>query len=215
MTGMMLLFSLLMWLLAPWQQSERRALGLNGALTLDGSRPIMDNARVTVWDFTWTRGVPEAMERTTSNAIWVSIAPVAGQAVYWPKGAVRQAAPSSGADARSIVVALKDSPPSTMENKSAYPNAFPRPAATKLLENDRVIMWDYTWTPGQPTPMHFHDKDALVVYLKNGALKSTTPDGKSIVNPLTVGKTTFNARDRVHTETLVEGESRAIITELK
>ena len=27
--------------------------------------------------------------------------------------------------------------------------------------------------------------------------------------------TTFNARDRVHTETLVEGESRAIITELK
>ena len=102
-----------------------------------------------------------------------------------------------------------------MENKSAYPNAFPRPAARKLLENDRVIMWDYTWTPGQPTPMHFHDKDALVVYLKNGALKSTTPDGKSVVNPLTVGKTTFNARDRVHTETLVEGESRAIITELK
>ncbi len=87
----------------------------------------MDNARVTVWDFTWTRGVPEAMERTTSDAIWVSIAPVAGQAVYWPKGAVRQAAPSSGAAARSIVVALKDSPPSTMENKSAYPNAFPRP----------------------------------------------------------------------------------------
>jgi hypothetical protein len=102
-----------------------------------------------------------------------------------------------------------------MENKSGYPNAFPRPGSRKILENERVIIWDYTWTTGQPTPMHFHDKDALVVYLKNGALKSTTPDGKSVVNPLTVGKTTFNARDRVHTETLVEGESRAIITELK
>lgn len=216
MTRMMLFLTLLTLFLAPWQQQpERRNPGVNDELTLDGTRPIMDNARVTVWDFTWTRGVPGAMERTTSNAIWVSIAPVEGQAVYWPKGAVRQATPSSGAAARSIVVALKDSPPSTMENKSAYPNAFPRPAAKKVLENDRVIVWDYTWTSGQATPMHFHDKDALVVYLKNGALKSTTPDGKSVVNPLTVGKTTFNARDRVHTETLVEGESRAIITELK
>jgi hypothetical protein len=91
---------------------------------------------------------------------------------------------------------------------------LPEARLQKILETS-VIIWDYTWTTGQPTPMHFHDKDALVVYLKDGALKSTTPDGKSVVNPLTVGKTTFNARDRVHTETLVEGESRAIITELK
>ena len=80
MTAMTLLFSLLMLFLAPWpQQNERRNAGGrsgNDELTLDGARPIMDNARVTVWDFTWTRGVPEAMERTTSNAIWVSIAPV-------------------------------------------------------------------------------------------------------------------------------------------
>ena len=213
MAAMMLVFSLLIWLLAPGQQRERPSS--IDALTLDGARPIMDNARVTVWDFTWTRGVPEVMERTTSNAIWVSLAPVEGQVVYWPKGSVRRAAASENAPARSIVVNLKDSAPATMENKSGYPNAFPRPGSKKVLENDRVIIWDYTWTTGQPTPMHFHDKDALVVYLKNGALKSTTPDGKSVVNPLTVGKTTLNARDRVHTETLVEGESRAIITELK
>ena len=209
---MMPVLSLLLMLLTPWQ---RERPGVNNALTLDGARPIMDNARVTVWDFTWTRGVPEAMERTTSNAIWVSVAPVEGQTVYWPNGAVRRAAPSAAAPARSIVISLKDSAPSTNENKSGVPNAFPRPGARKLLENDRVIVWDFTWTPGQPTPVHFHDKDALVVYLKNGALRSTTPDGKSTVNTLTVGKTTFNARDRVHTETLIEGESRAIITELK
>jgi hypothetical protein len=209
---MVCLLSLMMFLLVPGQQRERPS-SLD-ALTLDGARPIMDNARVTVWDLTWTRGVPEVMERTTSNAIWVSIAPVEGQVVYWPKGSVRRA-PASDTPARSIVINLKDSAPAIMENKSGYPNAFPRPGSRKVLENDRAVIWDYTWTTGQPTPMHFHDKDALVVYLKNGALKSTTPDGKSVINPLTVGKTTLNARDRVHTETLVEGESRAIITELK
>jgi hypothetical protein len=210
---MAFLLSLMMFLLAPGQQrTQPSALDV---LTLDGSHPIMDNARVTVWDLSWSRGVPEVMERTTTNAIWVSVAPNEGQVVYWPRGSVRRAAASESATARSIVVSLKDSPPATMENKSGYPNAFPRPGSRKILENERVIIWDYTWTTGQPTPVHFHDKDALVVYLRNGALKSTTPDGKSVVNPLTVGKTTFNARDRVHTETLVEGESRAIITELK
>jgi hypothetical protein len=210
---MAFLLSLMMFLLAPGQQrTQPSALDV---LTLDGSHPIMDNARVTVWDLSWSRGVPEVMERTTTNAIWVSVAPNEGQVVYWPRGSVRRAAASENATARSIVVSLKDSPAATMENKSGYPNAFPRPGSRKILENERVIIWDYTWTTGQPTPVHFHDKDALVVYLRNGALKSTTPDGKSVVNPLTVGKTTFNARDRVHTETLVEGESRAIITELK
>ena len=210
---MAFLLSLMMFLLAPGQQrTQPSALDV---LTLDGSHPIMDNARVTVWDLSWSRGVPEVMERTTTNAIWVSVAPNEGQVVYWPRGSVRRAAASESATARSIVVSLKDSPPATMENKSGYPNAFPRPGSRKILENERVIIWDYTWTTGQLTLVHFHDKDALVVYLRNGALKSTTPDGKSVVNPLTVGKTTFNARDRVHTETLVEGESRAIITELK
>ena len=77
------------------------------------------------------------------------------------------------------------------------------------------MVWDYTWTFGQATAMHFHDKDALVVYLKDGQVKSTTPDGRSDVTPRKVGLVAFNARARVHTETLVEGESRAIITEFK
>jgi hypothetical protein len=32
--------------------------------------------------------------------------------------------------------------------------------------------------------MHFHDKDIVVVYRYDGSLKSTTPDGKSVVNRL-------------------------------
>jgi hypothetical protein len=63
--------------------------------------------------------------------------------------------------------------------------------------------------------MHFHDKDVVVVYLGTGTLRSTTPDGKAVDNKWKPGDTRFNLRDRVHTETLVEGELRAIITELK
>jgi hypothetical protein len=84
-----------------------------------------------------------------------------------------------------------------------------------VLDNDRVVVWDYTWTLGEPTPVHFHDKDVVVVYLENGSLRSTTPDGKSVVNDYSEGATRFNLRDRVHSETLVTGRQRAIIVELK
>jgi len=101
-------------------------------------------------------------------------------------------------------------------NTSGYPNAFPRPGKNvKVYEDARVIVWDYTWAPGVPTPMHFHDKDVVVIYLGNGSLKSTTLDGKSVVSKWAPGDTRFNRRERVHTETLIEGQLRAIITELK
>jgi hypothetical protein len=208
------LLTLLTGLLAPGLQRERPSG--NHELTLDSARPVIDNQRTTVWDLSWTKGVPAGMERTSTNALWISVAPSPGTVVYWPKGAERRAAQSPNAPARTVVIDLKDQPaPAKLENKSGFPNAFPRPGSKKVFENDRIVVWDYTWTPGLATPMHFHDKDVVVVYLKDGALKSTTPDGKSTVNTLIVGKTTFNARDRVHTETLIEGESRAIITEFK
>jgi hypothetical protein len=213
MMAFLSLLALLTALLAPGLQRERPSG--NDELTLDSARPLIDNPRTRVWDLSWTKGVPANMERTSTNALWISVAPTPGTVVYWPKGAERRAAQSSGTPAHMVVVDIKDAPAGTLENKSGFPNAFPRPGSKKILENDRVVVWDYTWTLGQPTAMHFHDKDALVVYLKKGAVKSTTPDGKSDVTLRTEGKTAFNARARVHTETLVEGESRAIITEFK
>lgn len=110
---------------------------------------------------------------------------------------------------------LKDKAVAPLENRTGYPLAFPRPNVKKVLENDRVIVWDYTWTPGVPTPMHFHDKDVVVIYLEDGALRSTDPKGASVINPHYFGFTKWNARDRVHTEELTQGKGRAIITELK
>ncbi len=114
-----------------------------------------------------------------------------------------------------MVINLKDHPVPPIANTTGYPLAFPRPGSKKILENARVIVWDYTWQPGVATPMHFHDKDVVVVFLEDGDLKSTTPDGKDTVNSYASGTVRFNTRDRSHTETLVRGKQHAIITELK
>lgn len=113
------------------------------------------------------------------------------------------------------MIDLKDHPVAPIGNTSGYPLAFPRPGSKKIFENERVIVWDYTWMLGVATPMHFHDKDVVVVFLEDGDLSSTTPDGKVTVNSFKPGAVRFSPRDRIHTETLVRGKQRAIITELK
>jgi hypothetical protein len=165
--------------------------------------PVIDNERVIVWDTT------SALPPAQHDFVAVSLSRK-GTAVFGRKGQV-----PAKAGAHTVVIELKDHAVTALANTSGLPLAFPRPHVRKLFENDRIVVWDYAWHAGVATPMHFHDKDALVVHEANGVLKSTTPDGKSVDNTYKTGDIRFNARDRAHTELLVSGKAHAVITELK
>jgi hypothetical protein len=165
--------------------------------------PIIDNERVTVWDTT------SALPPATHDFIAVSLTKK-GTAILGHKGEV-----PGEAGARTIVIELKDHPEAPIPNTTGYPNAFPRPRVVKLLENDKVTVWSYRWNPGEPTPLHFHDKDVVVVYEEDTALKSTTPDGKGVVNEYKFGDVRFNRGNRSHSELLVKDTGSAVMTELK
>ena len=187
-------------------EARRSAFGAEAAAPAGG--PLIDNDRVTVWDIT---AVDPNSPKPQGDSVWISLARP-GEAFVKSKGASADAASLGG---RAILIDLKDKRVPPLANRSGYPNAFPRPGVKKLAETDRVIVWDYTWTPNVPTPMHFHDKDVVVTYVETGALKSTTPDGQSSANEFSFGTVRYNARDRVHTEVLTTAKARAIITELK
>ena len=168
-----------------------------------GAEPVIDNERVTVWDT--TQPLPPAPH----DFVAVSLTRK-GTAYFGHSGST-----PGKAGVRTVVIELKDHPVPPLANTTGYPLAFPRPHVRKLLENDKVVVWDYTWRLHEPTPMHFHDKDALVVFEATGPLQSTTPDGKSTVNDYKFGDIRFNGRDRTHTELLLHGAQHAVITELK
>lgn len=178
-------------------------LALAVATTSYGAEPVLDNERVTVWDT--TAPLPAAQH----DFVAVSLSHK-GTAKFGAKGDV-----AGKTGTRTVVIELKDHSLPSIPNTSGYPLAFPRPNAKMLLENDKVVVWDYVWRPGKPTPMHFHDKDALVVFEATGALQSTSPDGKHVLNDHHDGQIKFSPRDRTHTEVLVRGRARAVIIELK
>jgi hypothetical protein len=198
----------------------------------EAAKPVIDNERVAVFDVTLAKGqaIPArprgfdvvkvylaggTIRTTQPDGKSIVVTRSAGDAVFEPKGMAVGEELVSGDPAREIVIELKDHKVEPMQNTSGYPNAFPRPGSKRLIENDRVAVWDYSWRLGLPTAMHFHDKDVVVIYLENGILRSITPDGESVDNNYPAGSIRFNLRKRAHYEQLTSGAQRAIITELK
>ena len=176
------------------------------ARTASAAWSPLDSPRVRVWA---DRGSEPASGKLPSIRITLD-----GKVEYRAAGAPA-ASKTASPGGYVVVIELKDAKVAPLPNTTKYPLAFPRPSVKKVLENDRVLIWDYSWTAGAPTPMHYHDKDVVVTYLEDGALRSTDPNGQAVINEHYFGFTKLNSRDRVHTEELIKGKGRAIIVEMK
>jgi hypothetical protein len=198
----------------------------------EDAKPVIDNARVAVFDMTLAKGQPILAQPRGFDVVKVYLAGgmirtaqpdgkskivtrSAGDAVFEPRGMAAGEELVSGDPAREIVIELKDYKAEPIPNTSGYPNAFPRAGSKKLIDNNRVTVWNYSWKPGVPTVMHFHDKEVVVIYLENGILRSIAPDGKIVDNDYSTGAIRFNLGNRAHSEQLISGAQRAIITEFK
>src|SRR5262245_5981744 len=98
--------------------------------------------------------------------------------------------------------------------KDAQP-AFPREGAAKGIDSERVVFWDHTWTPGKPTPMHFHDKDRVEVFVTGGTLRIRTADGKTETQTVAPWSARFVEGGRSDVEEAVGEPIRAVTIELK
>ena len=196
------------------------------AARADALPPLIDNGRVTVRDVPLSRGQPGPAIRHAGDYVILYVKGgrirgadgksddhASGSAMTGQGGTTSDTA--LDADAHEVVVELKDSPSNTVPNTTGLPPGFPRPGAKKVFENDKVKVWNYTWLPGKPTPMHFHNTEVVVVYLGNGDIAATTPDGKKTVTHHNPGDIVFNLANRSHSEELVQGDMSGIMLELK
>ncbi len=60
----------------------------------------------------------------------------------------------------------------------SFPPAYPRPNATKIIDNDRINALEVYWPKDQPTPLHTHTIDQFSITLRGGLLRVGTADGK-------------------------------------
>lgn len=193
--------------------------------------PVIDNSRVTVFDITLARDKPwkppqhldfaemvlvgGKLTTTSPTGASTTTARKSGDLVFVPRGEAATLQSAANDPVRIIVVELKGPAFSPLPNNSGHPLAFPRPGATKVFENDRVIGWNSTWKLGVPTEIHYHDKDVVIVFTNSGSIKSTPLNGDSTIGDVSFGTVRFSKSDRTHSEELVNGSASAIVLALK
>jgi hypothetical protein len=179
-----------------------------------GAEPksLFENERVIAWRFA----------SGESAALPVRDRHLPGVVVTLANGAVRIVDDVSTVTARDvppasgvILVAIKNFSPGKLEIPSGLIPAFPREGARRVIDSDRVAVWDVSWTKGFKTPPHFHDKDIVAVYLSAGTVRSVALSGETTATPRSAGDTVFLPRDRAHVEECIDGPRRDIIIELK
>jgi len=105
---------------------------------------------------------------------------------------------------------------SLIQAVTTLPPAFPRVGANKILDNDRVQVWNIAWLKGKPSPLHRHVFDLVGVYYEPGDRMIISPDGAKRPVSTNAGDTVFQKADITHIE---EGTSdsplRAVFVEMK
>src|ERR1700744_1010444 len=191
-----------------------------------GAAPVIDNERVTVRETVLNPQQPVSMKRYDTDVVTLFLsdgtlritdAHGAPKVISRKRGDVASTRKDTEAKEevtsrnpmKIVVIELKDHPVPPLSNTTGYPLAFPRPGSRKIFENDRIVAWNYTWTAGVKTPMHYHDKDVVIAYLGNGLLKSVPLAGASDENEHKIGEVRFNRANRTHYEVLEKGSLSA------
>lgn len=117
-----------------------------------------------------------------------------------------------------LLLAQSATPPATprVATPASLPPAYPRPGATKILDTDRVQVWNIAWLKGQPSPLHRHIYDLVGVYYEPGDRMIISPDGARRPVSTKAWDIAFQRKDVTHIEEGVsDAPLRAVFVEMK
>ena len=192
----------------------------------ENARSVLSNDRVNVWQVIWPKGQPTAMHEHPFDQLSVTLSggtvrvtrlgrePVVnhstvGSVAFTSKGTVHTEEGLSDVPQRKIMLELKPSPPTDAVSS-------PREGAVKLLENDRLIAWEFTWKTGQTVPRRQNQLDSVTVFIEGGTISYLPEHGSATYSTKSAGEVVYTPHSqRPQIEQAVRGSPRAVIVELK
>lgn len=201
-----------------------------------GVTQILDNVRVTVWEVNWRHGDAQPVHRHKYDMAgvylrWgpITVTGLDGKAVEGEEFPVprpyfqlkdithREEAHGKPGDPErlAIMVDLKEAMTDMMVIDADEPPAYPRDGARNVLENQRIRMWDYAFTPNGPAVARAYRSDVVEVVVTGGDMRVSMPGGKTETRTLAPKQARYITRGTVQTEQGVSGTPRVIAIELK
>jgi hypothetical protein len=149
-----------------------------------GATKILDNAHLQVWSIAWLKGKPSPLHRHLYDLVGVYYEPgdrmiispegarrpvstTAGEIAFQRKGVTHIEEGISESPLRAVFIEMKDEQPSgrvaTSDDTVPTMGGI---GAKRLLDNERVTVWKYSYGFGMDGPRHRHDRDTVVVWIQ-------------------------------------------------
>jgi hypothetical protein len=150
-----------------------------------GATKILDNQRVQVWKIAWLKGEPSPLHRHIYDLVGVYYEPgdrmiispegtrrpvstAAGEIAFQRKGVTHIEEGTSESPLRAVFIEMKDGEPSgraaTADDTAPTVGGI---GVRRLLDNERVTVWKYSYGLGMDGPRHRHDRDTIVVWIQD------------------------------------------------
>jgi hypothetical protein len=203
------------------------------ALPRPGAMQLLDTPRGTVWDVIYPPGIPTALHRHMTDFVGVELVSTRGTFTD-PDGTVHVVDLARGAmymrnrglthieegvvgqpQRNAMLIELKDGVSPVYRNDTALGAGFPASAAQRIVDNDRVTIWDAHWAPGDAAAPFFQSRDIFLVPIDAGVLRIASPGEPPRDLPLAGGQVLFLPGGHGLTIAAQSGTVRAAVIELK
>jgi hypothetical protein len=193
---------------------------------------LAETNHFVVWDIIWPKGQPTAMHRHVYDQVGTyyqagdrritnldgsarAASTRVGALSNTRKGTTHIEEGISDSPLRAVFIELKnDGPSGAADVSSNHPAMFPRPGAIKVQDDERVTVWDYTWSSSAGRFEFQSRHDTVVVALTGGKMRVGQAGAEASID-LRPGHARVLPRGTIESDTLVEGQPRVMVFELK
>ena len=134
---------------------------------------------------------------------------------YLPKGLTHQEMSTTEPGRHVIVVDIKEKTVPEASNSTNVPTNKYAIYQNKVVDNDRVIIWDCAWSPGSDGVSSFNSRDMFLAFAEGGDLSIATPGQPAKVEHYDAGQAIFLPGGQERTIGSVSGTIHVMLVEVK
>lgn len=196
------------------------------------AKKLFETDRIVVWDIVWPKGYATPLHRHVYDQVGTYYA-TGGRVITTPEGDKRSSTTPIGAlsttkrgtthieegatdpPLRAVFIEMKkDAGSGQQEATAAAAPPWIRDGSKPLLDDERVVVWDYTWKAGAPAAVTY-TRETVGVWLGSGKIRLTPRGGAAQIVDVVPGKTVRYTRAAEETVEVVDGAPREMIFAFK
>lgn len=190
---------------------------------------LLETDRSVIWDIVWPKGQPSPLHRhvfdqvgtyyqaggraiTSLNGVKSESTTPVGNISTTRKGTTHVEEGTTDPPLRAVFIEMKVDTPSKQSAEVSLAPA--RAGARQVHSEDRVTVWDFTWSAKVPAATRY-ERDTVLVWLTPGTFRVTADRKNTEVVTVKPGSFWYRPGGTIETEELTEGSPRAIIFEFR